>query len=83
LARTISFDASMIRRSSPAAGPSGSTAGLPVRSWGGTQSALARSAGATITWRYITPGWNHSPSRPPPNSASTAWMIGVDSSVGM
>ena len=83
LARTISFDASMMRRSSGAAGPSGRMAGFPVRSWGGTQSALPSSAGATITWRYITPGWNHSPSRPPPSSESTASMMGRDSSVAM
>ena len=56
---------------------------MPVRSWGGTQSALPSSAGATITWRYMTPGKNDTPSRPPPSSASTASMIGVDSSVGM
>ena len=52
-----------------AVGPVGSTAGVPVRSWGGTQSASAQSSGASMMCRYCTPGWKLTS---PPSSASRA-----------
>ena len=75
-ARTTGFDASMSATSLLAAGPTGSTAGRPVRSCGGTHSASARSAGSTQRWRYSTPAWKRTPSRPPPSSRSSASTIG-------
>ena len=61
---TTSRDASISARTFGAAGPVGQTAGFPVRSWGGVQSASAHDAGATTMWRYSTPGWNDTSSDP-------------------
>ena len=62
-----------------AAGPVGHTAGLPVRSWGGKQSASAHVSGMTRMWRYCTPGWNVTSSSP--NSAWRVAMTAAASSV--
>ena len=48
----------------------------PVRSCGGVHSASAHSRGTTHRWRYSTPGWKRTPSRPPPSAASSAATIG-------
>ena len=73
---TIGCDASISAMSFAAAGPVGKTAGLPVRSCGGDALGVAQSRGTTHRWRYSTPGWKRTPSRPPPSAASSAATIG-------
>ncbi len=58
------------------AGRSGTPPACPVRSWGGVHSASAQSHGTTQRWRYSTPGWKRTPSRPLPSAASSAATIG-------
>ena len=72
---TMARLASISSMSSAAAGPRGSMAGRPVRSWGGVQEASAQLSGATTMWRYWTPGWNSiSPPAPRPRASSSASM---------
>ena len=66
----------MIRRSSSAPGPVGHCSALPDRSWGGMHSASNQSSGATMMWRYCTPGvkprWPSVSGTGPPRRSSRA-----------